>query len=896
MRKLLTIVSMLLFLTLMPVQMTHAAGPDDPQAGTSMTNTEREKTSGISLFSLSRSKKDPYTGEVYTHSDKNSGKSIVYGIDVSSHNGSIDWKDVKDDGIEYVIVRVGYRGYSGEGKLNKDDNFKENITGATKAGLKVGVYFFSQAITRQEAIDEANYVVKLIKNYNITLPVVMDYEYASVSGGTGGRLHDAQLSTKKATDICKVFCSIVEDAGYTSMVYANKAMLEKHLNAERICNSSLLWLANYTTKSSYAGTYDAWQYTSKGSVDGINGNVDCSFWYTEANTVYQRTDYSAVYDYDYYVEHNPDIKKAVGTDKRAAIEHFVNFGMAEGRRGNEEFDVTTYKNRYADLRNAYGNDLKKYYLHYMNMGKQEGRSGRPVGEITSYDGVDYSSVYNYIYYTTKYPDIKMAFGSDEKQALAHFVNFGMSEGRQGSEAFNVQTYKNRYVDLRNAFGNDLKSYYLHYINSGRREGRSAIGTSDLIGGVSVYRGVDYSAVYDYKYYITNNPDVKSACKDDFAALEHFVNYGMSEGRQACAEFNVRTYRNRYKDLKAAFGNDLRQYYLHYINCGKQEGRKGDGTVDIGVTVYNGVDYAAVYNFKYYISTYADIKNVFGDDGEAALQHFVNYGMSEGRQGCSDFNVNTYMRRYKDLRTAFGNDLRQYYLHYMFCGKQEGRSGAGTVEISDTVYNDVDYSAVYNYAYYISHNPDLKRAFGDDKEAAIEHFVYCGMSEGRRASEEFDVRYYQKSNTDLRSAFGGDLKEYYLHYMYCGKDEGRKGVEPEDAVVLQQTEPVIPVVEIPVEDSVTADEQKSVVTDKAAILQPEESVTEDESQSEETVEEVQPEIKNEDADLEEPTQTDENSADEKETELTGDEDTVVNEELQGEQLTEETAVEAQEVQE
>ena len=892
MRKLLTIASMLLFLTLMPVQMANAASLDDPQAGTSMTNTESEKTGGISTFSLSRSRKDPYTGEVYTHSDKNSGKSIVYGIDVSSHNGSINWKDVKDDGIEYVIVRAGYRGYSGEGKLNKDDNFKENITGATKAGLKVGVYFFSQAITRQEAIDEANYVVKLIKDYNITLPVVMDYEYASVSGGTGGRLHDAGLSVNKATDICRAFASTVRDSGYTSMVYANKAMLENHLDVDSISKKSLIWLANYTTKSSYAGTYDAWQYTSKGSVDGISGNVDCSFWYTEANTVYQRTDYSAVYDYDYYVEHNPDIKKAVGTDKRAAIEHFVNYGMAEGRRGNEEFDVTTYKNRYADLRNAYGNDLKQYYLHYMNMGKQEGRSGRPVGEATIYDGIDYSEVYNYVYYTTKYPDIKMAFGGDENQALAHFVNCGMSEGRQGSDTFNVQTYKNRYVDLRNAFGNDLKSYYMHYINSGRREGRSATGTSDLIGGVSVYRGVDYSAVYDYKYYITNNSDVKSACKDDFAALEHFVNYGMAEGRQACAEFNVRTYRNRYKDLKAAFGNDLRQYYIHYMNCGKQEGRKGDGTVDIGVTVYNGVDYSAVYNFKYYIATYADIKNAFGDDGEAALQHFVNYGMAEGRQGCSDFSVNTYMRRYKDLRTAYGNDLRQYYLHYMFCGKQEGRSGAGTVEISDTVYNDVDYSAVYNYTYYISHNPDLKRAFGDDKEAAIEHFVYCGMSEGRRASEEFDVNYYQKSNADLRSAFGSDLKEYYLHYMYCGKDEGRKGVEPEKAVVLQQTEPVIPVVEVPVEDSVTEDEQKSVV------LQPEETVPEEEVQPEETVEEVQPETENksEDADLEEPTQSEENSADEEATGIDSEEETVVEEDLQEEQLTEETEVETQEVQE
>ena len=108
---------------------------------------------------------------------------------------------------------------------------------------------------------------------------------------------------------------------------------------------------------------------------------------------------------------------------------------------------------------------------------------------------------------------------------------------------------------------------------------------------------------------------------------------MPEGRQANAEFNVKSYRNAYADLRQAFGNDLKSYYLHYMNCGKKEGRKAAGvtTLQNPVTVYNGVNYSAVYNYNYYISRNPDVARAFPDDDISTLAHFVNYGMAEGRR-------------------------------------------------------------------------------------------------------------------------------------------------------------------------------------------------------------------------------------------------------------------------
>ena len=568
---------------------------EDPQQGTSMSNEEvPEEQNGIFLFSMDV---DPYTGLVYTHNHPNAEKGVVYGIDVSYYNGSIDWNAVKRAGIENVMVRVGYRGYGTSGTLNEDPRFRENIEGALDAGLNVGVYIFSQAITRQEASDEADFIIDRIRNYNITLPVVIDFEYASTGSGMGGRLYNANLSVDQATNVCKAFCRIVEEEGYTAMVYANKSMLTDHLSASELSSRYKIWLANYTTSTSYSGHYDVWQYSSRGNVDGISGSVDCNFWYQESDTVYQGIDYSSVYNYEYYTSTYADVRNAFGDNRLDTLEHFVDFGMSEGRQGCEDFNAMTYRNRYADLRQAFGSDLKKYYMHYIEFGKSEGRSGSGTAEavpeptLTVYNGVDYGAVYDFNYYTGYYADIKSAFGNSEYEALKHFVEFGMSEGRQGCEDFNSTTYRNRYADLRQAFGNDLRKYYMHYIEFGKAEGRvgaeiSQTRTLSLSPGV-VYEGVDYGAVFDFEYYTSLYTDIKRAFGNDkYGALEHFVEFGMSEGRQGNEDFDVNYYRSHNGDLEKEFGDDLTSYYLHYLNYGKNEGRLGHQEDEEEIQVLN----------------------------------------------------------------------------------------------------------------------------------------------------------------------------------------------------------------------------------------------------------------------------------------------------------------------
>lgn len=296
---------------------------------------------------------------------------------------------------------------------------------------------------------------------------------------------------------------------------------------------------------------------------------------------------------------------------------------------------------------------------------------------TWYQGVDYSAVYNPDYYLGTYGDIASAYSGREEDAISHFVTYGMSEGRQGSASFNVYSYKRQYVDLRMAFGYNLNSYFQHYINYGMNELRAGTGCTVLQGGTTKLNGVDYSAVYDFDYYCSTYSDIKRIYgDDDMGALRHFVNYGMREGRRASAQFDVRSYYNRYADLRRAYGTDWKQYYMHYVTFGKREGRSAVncGTLQNPLTVYGGVNYASIYNYHYYISQYPDIARAFGGDEIQTLQHFVIYGMREGRQGSADFNVHTYANRYGDLRAAYGNNLQAYYMHYIQFGIKEGRNG------------------------------------------------------------------------------------------------------------------------------------------------------------------------------------------------------------------------------
>lgn len=635
---------------------------------------DENASNGISLFS---------NGIV----QERAGTTVRKGIDVSKWQGDIDWTAVKNSGVEFVIVRVGYRG-SSNGNLAEDEMYQENIEGALNAGLKVGVYIYSQAISEQEAIEEADFLLERVYKYDITLPLVIDYEYAA---GNTGRLYDANLSREQATAVVNAFCARVTQYGYTGMVYANRFMLTNDLNASDIEDKYRVWLANYQSPqmtdfgnptTSYQGEYDFFQFSSQGSVPGINGYVDLNYWYDDGTI--SGKDYGAVFDAVYYADHNQDLKDAYGYDGAALLEHFINFGMSEGRQGNADFNVFSYKNLYPDLRREYGNDLKSYYLHYINSGRFEGRittgyENTLVGAVTTYNGVDYSRVYDYNYYVSHNSDVKSEYGFDDATVLAHFVNFGMPEGRQGRETFNVNSYRNQYADLRRTYGDNLSSYYLHYINYGYREGRTGTGYENtMVGAVATYNGVNYAAVYDYNYYVSKNPDIKREYgADDAAVLAHFVNFGMSEGRQGKESFNVYSYKNRYADLRSAYGNDLKAYYLHYVNYGRAEGRAGTGyenTLVDAVTTYNGVNYAGVYNYDYYTSANPDVKQTYGTDDAAVLAHFVNFGMKEGRQASENFNVWNYRGRYADLEAAFGNDLVQYYLHYLNNGIGEGRDG------------------------------------------------------------------------------------------------------------------------------------------------------------------------------------------------------------------------------
>ncbi|MGN1124250.1 MAG: GH25 family lysozyme [Eubacterium sp.] len=236
----------------------------------------------MTAFAQSSSKSN-YTGSTYTHQDKFDGYDIINGIDVSQHNGTIDFNKVKADGIDFAFIRVGYTGYTKSSfSLNYDSKYKTYLNDAINAGLKVGVYWYSQAVTTAEAIQEASKLLTAIEGYNITMPVVFDYEFA---GTASGRLDSAKLSKDKMTANAMAFLDTVASAGYEACIYASANFLRDKLNAAEISSVYKVWLAHYTTKTAYAGDYDYWQYSSSGKVSGISSRVDMNFWYVNSNII-----------------------------------------------------------------------------------------------------------------------------------------------------------------------------------------------------------------------------------------------------------------------------------------------------------------------------------------------------------------------------------------------------------------------------------------------------------------------------------------------------------------------------------------------------------------------------------------------------------------------------------
>lgn len=199
------------------------------------------------------------------------------GIDVSKFQGKIDWEAVAADGVEFAFIRVGSRGYGKEGRLIEDARFDENVKGAQKAGIKVGVYFYTQALDEEELLEEADYVLKKLEPYKIECPVVYDVELVS---GADGRMNS--LSAGERTDLTLLFCRTIEEAGYKPMIYYNLEMAALKLELEALEEYDK-WFAYYNPEFYFPYDYQIWQYTHNGRVNGIDGEVDLNisfspFW------------------------------------------------------------------------------------------------------------------------------------------------------------------------------------------------------------------------------------------------------------------------------------------------------------------------------------------------------------------------------------------------------------------------------------------------------------------------------------------------------------------------------------------------------------------------------------------------------------------------------------------
>lgn len=195
------------------------------------------------------------------------------GVDVSYYQEEIDWEQAAESGVDFAMIRLGYRGYD-NGELAMDPMYKENLRGAKKAGLDVGVYFFSQAINAEEAVEEAKFVIRHIRGKGIDMPVVFDME--PIHGAD--RIDD--LTVMEKTEIADAFCQIIEKNGYEPMIYGNPYWLSTHVDMSYLTRYDT-WIAHYTDRTDYPYSFKMWQYTDSGSACGIPGGVDLNLYFEE---------------------------------------------------------------------------------------------------------------------------------------------------------------------------------------------------------------------------------------------------------------------------------------------------------------------------------------------------------------------------------------------------------------------------------------------------------------------------------------------------------------------------------------------------------------------------------------------------------------------------------------
>ena len=209
-------------------------------------------------------------GLMYYH-DADGNKISTVAIDVSAYQPNIDWEKVHSTGVDVAMIRVGYRGY-GTGKIVEDELFQSHMEGATEQNMRVGVYFYSQAINYEEGVEEARFVLDTIRDYKVQGPIAIDTEFLEVEDSRAYNLdNDAR------TDAVVGFCETIKEAGYTPMIYSNRNWYAANLDMTRLGDYSL-WLAHYSNQPDFPYKFVGWQYTGDGSLYGVEGVVDLNVW------------------------------------------------------------------------------------------------------------------------------------------------------------------------------------------------------------------------------------------------------------------------------------------------------------------------------------------------------------------------------------------------------------------------------------------------------------------------------------------------------------------------------------------------------------------------------------------------------------------------------------------
>ena len=289
----------------------------------------------------------------------------LHGIDVSIYQPNILWGTVAKS-QQFAIIKCG----GSECGRFEDRTFRYNYANARANGVKLGTYFMGgKGFTSAEAgRADALYCLQIISGLSFDFPVFIDLELPTSATRQGN------------TDACIAFCETIKSAGYKTGIYASDISgFKDRLDLSRL-GAYDLWVARYGSEPQYATNWSIWQYSSDGAVAGVNGRVDVNISRKDyaggspETFVYMGTDFSPVFNPDFYVDKYDDLAQAFGRDHSALWQHFTTYGMWEFRQASAEFNPVVYRDRYADLEKAYADFNPLYYWHYCFFGKKEGRS------------------------------------------------------------------------------------------------------------------------------------------------------------------------------------------------------------------------------------------------------------------------------------------------------------------------------------------------------------------------------------------------------------------------------------------------------------------------------------------------------------------------------------------